>query len=126
MKKTISLDLRERIVANCYKGEETQQETADRYNVSLGMVKKLLGQLKRHGTIANLHHRAGRKPYFTEEIRTQIKSLIEKRNDITLEKIREELQLKCSLSSVYNVLRDMGFTFKKNATRERTKARRCC
>jgi hypothetical protein len=40
--KTLSLHLRERISASYENLEGTRQEIADRYRVSLGMVKKLL------------------------------------------------------------------------------------
>ena len=121
----ISQDLRERIMASCDAKEGTQAEIAERYKVSLGMVKKLRGQRKRIGTIENLRHRCGRKPYFTPEIRSEIKNLVEKRNDLTLGQIRETLNLKCTLVAIFYVLKDMGFTYKKNATRKRTATRGC-
>ena len=49
MKKQISLDLRERIVAACDAQEGTREEVAKRFKVSLGMVKKLLAQRARTG-----------------------------------------------------------------------------
>ena len=39
-----------------------RQEIADRYRVSLGMVKKLLQQRKRAGDIGARHAYSGRKP----------------------------------------------------------------
>ena len=44
MKKPISLDLRERIVAAYDEKQGTREEIAKRFRVSLGMVKKLLAQ----------------------------------------------------------------------------------
>ena len=44
MKKPISLDLRERIVAAYVDKEGRREEVAKRFKVSVGMVKKLLGQ----------------------------------------------------------------------------------
>ena len=122
--KTLSLDLRERIMA-CYDaGKGTRQDIADRYDVSLGMVKKLLSQRNRTGDIADRYHVCGRKPYFTEELRGLIKELIRKRKDITLGEIRETLKLDCSLPAIHYVLRDLNLTFKKNAARQRARARR--
>jgi hypothetical protein len=51
--KTLSLDLRERILASYDNLEGTRQEIADRYRVYLGMVKKLLQQRRRTGQIAS-------------------------------------------------------------------------
>ena len=47
--KTISLDLRERILAAYDADEGTREEVARRFRVSLGMVKKLLQQRRRLG-----------------------------------------------------------------------------
>jgi len=122
--KTLSLDLRERILASYDAGRGTRQDIADRYDVSLGMVKKLLSQRKRTGDIASRYHVCGRKPYFTEDLRRQIKDLIRKQKDITLEEIRESLKLNCTLPAIHYVLRDLNLTFKKNAARQRARARR--
>jgi transposase len=122
--KTLSLDLRERILASYDAGRGTRQDIADRYDVSLGMVKKLLSQRKRLGDIASQYHVCGRKPYFTEELRGRIRELIRKRKDITLAEIRETLELNCSLPAIHYVLKDMNLTFKKNAARQRARTRR--
>ena len=122
--KTISLDLRERILASYDAGEGTRQEVADWYDVSLGMVKKLLSQRKRTSDIAPRHAYSGRKPYLTAKRRTLIEDLIEKRPDVTLEEIRRTLRLDCSLPAIHYVLQDLNLTLKKNASRQRAKARR--
>jgi transposase len=122
--KTLSLDLRERILASYDAGKGTRQEIADRYDVSLGMVKKLLSRRNQTGDISSWYTHCGRKPYFTEELRQQIKELIRTRKDITLEEIRESLNLNCTLPAIHYVLRDLNLTFKKNAARQRARARR--
>lgn len=122
--KTLSLDLRERILASYDAGKGTRQEIADRYDVSLGMVKKLLFRRKQAGEIGSWYTHCGRKPYFTDELRGQIKNLIRMQKDITLEEIRETLKLNCSLPAIHYVLRDLDMTFKKNAARQRARARR--
>ena len=38
----LSLDLRQRIISTCDRGEGTQEQIARRFGVSYGMVKKLL------------------------------------------------------------------------------------
>ncbi len=60
--KTLSLDIRTRILA-CYdERKHTRDAVAKRFCVSLGMVKKLLRQRKATGEIGDLYHRAGQKP----------------------------------------------------------------
>ena len=58
--KTISVDLRERILAAYDAQEGNRQEIAHRYRVSLGMVKKLLQQRRKTGDIRPQHHNSGR------------------------------------------------------------------
>jgi transposase len=122
--KTLSLDLRERILASYDSGEGTRQEIADWYDVSLGMVKKLLSQRKRTGDIAHRHGYSGRKPYFTAKRRTSIKNLVQQQPDITLDEIRLTLGLQCTLPAIHYVLQDLNLTFKKNASRQRARARK--
>ena len=60
--RTLSLDLRERILASYDNDEGTRPEIAHRFRVSLGMVKKLLQQRRHTGDIAPRHRFCGRKP----------------------------------------------------------------
>ena len=72
--KTISMDLRQRIVSAYDKGDATREAVAKRFGVSLGFVKKLLGQRKRIGTIESLYHRAGRKAKLEPEHGERLKN----------------------------------------------------
>jgi len=111
--KTLSLDLRERILAS-YDGQEgCRQAIADRYRVSLGMVKKLLQQRRRTGEIGPRHHYAGRKPIIVGAHRHQMRVLLNKRPDMTLRELRDALALTCTLPAIHYVLDRMGLTYKK-------------
>jgi len=111
--KTLSLDLRERIVGAYDAEQGTREEVARRFRVSLAMVKKLLAQRRRIGDIAPQHHRAGRKPLFEDGHRKQLATLVEKKPDITLAEMRESLQLRCTLPAIHYLLTRMGLTYKK-------------
>lgn len=112
-RRTISLDLRERILA-AYDGEEgTREEVARRFRVSLGMVKKLLQQRRRRGDIAPLHHRAGRKPLIVTAHQHQMRSLLDEKPDLTLKELRRAISLECSLQAIHVALVKMGLTYKK-------------
>jgi len=123
-RKTLSLDLRERIVACSDAGKLTQREVADRFGVSLGMVKKLRAQRQKTGSIAPRHRYSGRKPLLTAGHRHRIGQLIAQQPDITLQEMREALALDCTLPAIHYVVRDLKLTFKKNAARQRARARR--
>lgn len=123
-RKTLSVDLRERILASCDEGGQTLQEVADRHRVSLGMVKKLRAQRQKTGDIRPRHRYSGRKPYFTPDKRGRLGEMIRRRPDITLEELREALALDCTLPAIHYVLQGMNLSFKKNAARQRARARR--
>jgi len=111
--KTLSLDIRKRILA-CYdEKKHTREAIAKRYCVSLGMVKKLIQQRKSIGEIGPLYHRAGRKPKITEAHRSGMIAIIRKRPDATLAEMREMLGLACSLVAIHRALAAIGMTYKK-------------
>src|SRR6185503_20809069 len=122
--KTLSLDLRERIVTTYDKGLATRQQVAERYGVSLGMVKKLLQQRQRTGDLGPRHHRSGRKPRFLASHRRQLSALLRKRPDMTLRELHEALALPCSLPAIHYVLAGMGLTYKKRRSMPANKAGR--
>ena len=111
--RTLSLDLRERIVACCDAKEGTRAQIASRFMVSLGMVKKLLLQRRRTGTLENRYFLCGRKPVILESHRQALAELVAKEPDLTLAALRERVGLECTLPAIHYVLRDMGLTYKK-------------
>lgn len=112
-RRTISLDLRERILAAYDAGEGTREDVARRFRVSLGMVKKLLQQRRHTGSIAHRHHLAGRKPRIVSSHQRQMRVLLGEKPDLTLKELRHALELECSLQAIHVVLRKMGLTYKK-------------
>jgi transposase len=111
--RTLSLDLRERILASYDNDEGTRPEIARRFRVSLGMVKKLLQQRRRTGDIAPRYRFCGRKPMIVATHRSQMRSLLTRKNDLTLKELREAMRLQCSLQAIHVVLGKMGLTYKK-------------
>jgi len=122
--KALSLDIRERIVAAYDAGCLTRQQVADRFMVSTGLVKKLLAQRKKLGHIRSLSHRAGRKPSLAKEDRERLRALVDQTPDSTLKGLRNALGVDCSISTIHNMLREMGITLKKNSSRKRARPSR--
>lgn len=110
---TISMDLRQRLLKAYDRGDVTREQVARRFEVSLGMVKKLIQQLRHTGDIAPRHHRSGRKPVILDSHRREIRALLAKQPDLTLEEIRARLGLGCTIQAIHYVLADMGLTYKK-------------
>ena len=115
----ISMDLRQRILKAYDRGDVTREQVASRFDVSLGMVKKLLQQRRATGDIAPRYNRCGRKPVIIDSHRRQMRSLLTKRPDLTLEEIRIQLDLSCTIQAIHYVLADMGLTYKKRLSARR-------
>ena len=113
MKKVISLDLRERMVAAYDAKEGTREEVAKRFKVSLGMVKKLLAQRSRTGDLRSRYRYCGRKAKLEPAHGAQMRQLVAKEPDLTLEEIKERLGLGCTIGAIHWVLARQGLTYKK-------------
>ena len=111
--KTLSLDLRERILTSYDREEGTREAVAARYRVSLGMVKKLLQQRRRIGQIGAQHHRSGRKPMIVASHHRQLRGLLDGKPDLTLKELRAATGLACSLPAIHYALAKLGLTYKK-------------
>ena len=111
--RTLSLDLRERILFSYDNAAGTRAGIAHRFRVSLGMVKKLLQQRRRPGAIAPRHHFAGRKPMIVAAHRSQWRARLAKKSDLTLKELRAAMELKCFLQAIHVGLAKLGLTYKK-------------
>ncbi len=112
-KETVSLDLRRRILKVYDQGRSTREEVAARFEVSLGMVKKLLQQRRHTGDIAPRHHRSGRKPKILASHERQLRTLLKNKADLTLEELHAALELDCTLTAIHYALERMGLSYKK-------------
>ena len=110
---TLSIDLRERIVTAYDRGDGTRQQIADRYNVSLGMVKKLLQQRRDTGDIGPRHRYSGAKPKITSQHQKQLKRLVREHPDMTLEEMRDAISICCTPQAIHYALGRIGLSLKK-------------
>lgn len=110
---TLSLDLRERILKAYDRGDGTREQIAARYDVSLGMVKKLLQQRRHTGDVAPRHRFSGAKPKITEVHQHQLARLVSEYPDMTLQELRDALGVPCTPQAVFYVLKRMGLSLKK-------------
>jgi len=72
-------------------------QIAERYNVSLAMVKKLLQQRRRTGDIAPRH----------------LRRMVAEHPDMTLEELRDGIGVACTPQAVHYALARMGLPLKK-------------
>jgi transposase len=110
---TLSQDLRERIVAAYDRGDSTRLQIAERYNVSLGMVKKLVQQRRHTGDISARHRFSGAKPKITAAHQHELNRLVAEQPDMTLEELRDALGIACTPQAIHYALGRMGLSLKK-------------
>ena len=120
--RTLSLDLRERILASYDRKDGTREEIAQRFGVSLAMVKKLLQQRRRTGDIAPRHRFSGRKAVILPAHRQQMRALLSRKPDLTLREVRATLALACTLPAIHYALQKIGLTYKKRRSGPASKA----
>jgi transposase len=122
--KTISLDLRERIVAAYDERQDTREEMAKRFRVSLGMVKKLLQQRRQTKDLAPRHRYSGRKARVLPEHGEKLARLVAEQPDLTLVQIKAKLAMTCTIQAVHYALQALGLTYKKRHSTPPSKAGR--
>ena len=111
--RPLSLDLRERIVAAYEAGEGSHFTIGERFSVSARIVGKLVAQYRELGTLEPQTHLRGRKPAISEDKRKELKKHVKENPDATGEERRVALGLKCSTKTVYQTLRQLGYSYKK-------------
>ena len=111
-------DLRRKFLAAYDAGEETLEELAERFLVSVGWAKKISAQRNRTGQAERVPYRAGRKPHAGPEAQQQVRAWIAAKPDLTLAeiqgKLRSEASVTLSIPQVWCLLRKMGLRLKKS------------
>jgi transposase len=118
-----SIDLRQRIVDAHHKGEGSVRELAQRFVVSPNTVQNYLNLERETGSVAPRPHGGGPAPKLDDAGVQEVRTLIEEKNDRTLDEIAKELETRRNVhvgrSTVWRALDRLGLSRKKNASRER-------
>jgi transposase len=113
--KTYSMDLRERVLADCDEGMSTSG-VADKYRVSQSWVRRLKQRRRDDGTIGPRDHRTGPKPSW-EAYADRLRQAIADDPDATLAELKARLALSVALSTLWRAVAALGLTVKKNGSR---------
>ena len=89
--------------------------------MDLSTFQRWLQRYRRSGVAAPLQ-RGHNPPALREEQMLQLGRLVQQRPDATLERLLESLGATCSLVTIHNTLKRLGYRFKKNAAGQRTRA----
>jgi transposase len=112
-----SMDLRERVLADCDAGQGTQA-VADKYRVSTAWVRRLKQRRRDTGEVGPRRGRPGPQPALAEH-RDRLAELVRTRPDLSAAAYRDLLGVGVAAVTVWRALRRLGLTFKKSAARQR-------
>ena len=113
------------LLMEAYAKHPVTKDIAEAFSVSEDIVRRLVRQKAKTGSVALRVNQRGRKKLLSKEDLQNIQALIEAHNDITIEEIREALSLKASYSTVERAVNGLGYTVKKKSLHasERDRAR---
>lgn len=120
--RAYSLDIRERVLKLCDEGKLTNAQIAERLKVGQWWVYKLKRQRRERGIIAPLKGKVGHPRSLQAQVLGALKQYVAKHPDATLEQMAEHLQAPCTLPTIHNTLKRLGYRFKKNAAGQRTRS----
>ena len=109
-----SLDLRERVVRAVDRGEETQQQIAERFGVGTTFIKDLLKLRRETGTLLPKPHGGGMPAKYTGAALERLQRELAKQPDATLEELRDRTRVKASIMAVARALDRLGVHRKKS------------
>lgn len=112
-----SMDLRQRVVAACDRGEETREQIARRFCVSIAWVYNLLRRRREAGTIAPKPHGGGQPPAFDSDAAERLRRAVADCPDATLEELRQAAGVGCGISAVHRALERLRLPRKKSRSR---------
>ena len=117
--KAYSLDLRQKIIDVYEQGEISQRQLANRFNVALSFIVKLLRQYRATGNVAPKPFNGGVKLKLTPENLVVLAELIEHNNDATLSELCQMLKEKSGVSisraTMGRMTQKLKLTIKKNS-----------
>ena len=109
-----SMDLRERVWADCQAGVKTLAVAA-KYSVSESWVRRLKQRQKATGSIAPRPPSPGH-PVVLAPHEARLRELVRADPDATLAQLRRRLGVKVSISALSEYLRRINFSFKKRSS----------
>ena len=125
MAKSLSIDLRERLVS-AVDGGMTRLAAAKRFGVAASTSIKWVARWRRTGTVEARPRGGDRRSARIEAHAEEVLALIEETPDLTLEELAGHLDevhgLKVAQSTVWRLLDRHDMTFKKNRARQRATA----
>lgn len=119
MGQPLSDDLRRRILDAYDRRDSMMEQIADRFDVSVSTVKKLVRQRRQTGSISALPHAGGPAPRFTPQHLALLEAEIEKTPDATQAELAERVHAAgaplVSCATIGRAVAKLALTRKKRA-----------
>jgi transposase len=109
--KAYSMDLRQRVLADCDRGMGTSAVAA-KYTVSTAWVRRLKQRRRQTGEVEPRKGRPGPKPKLAAH-HGRLRELVSQQPDLSAGEYRDRLGVGCCALTVWRALRRLGLTFKK-------------
>jgi transposase len=113
-------EVRKRALTAYETGNYTQADIAKAYGVHLVTFQRWLQRYRETGRASPLP-RGHNPPAVDEAHLARLKELVRETPDATLEELREQLGVACSIVAIHNALQRADVRFKKNAEGKRTR-----
>jgi transposase len=120
--KPYSMDLRQRVLADCDAGLPTGQ-VATRYRVSASWVRRLKQRRRDTGAVAPRTTRPGPKPSW-QGYADRLREAVRRTPDATLEELRGQLHLTVAVSTLWRACAALGLSVKKKSSGRPSRAGR--
>lgn len=114
-------EIRERALAAYQARKGTQAKIAVIYGVSLRTFQRWWCQFRQTGSSAP-KKRGHRQPVYQGKDLGALEKVVRERPDATLEELRELTGKSCSIMAVQRAVVRLGYRYKKNSFRKRTKS----
>ena len=116
-----SLDLRKRVLRAWDSGMDAESVAA-KYEVSRAWVHRLVQRRRETGSIEPRKQTKFRGRVLSPQQEERLRALIIAQPDATLAELREAVPTTAALPTLWRTIGRLGFTLKKNGTRQRTAA----
>ena len=116
-------NIRRRAIEAYKAGKGTQAEIAHSYNVDIRTFQRWLERFNTSGEFSP-QPRGHRQALFRGDDLAMLDQLVQTHPDATLEELMELSKIDGSIMAAKRALDRLGYRYKKNATRKRTRARR--
>ena len=116
----IPVPVRRRILQLYERGKSTR-EIAQFFGFCVAAVRRVRQQFRQRGNLEPRTHRSGRRTLLTPERKQQLEALLSEQPDATLAELGARMDRPFRTSTMDLWLRKLGWKYKKNAVRRRTK-----